>query len=84
MSSLESIEGSRFVSSRLRSLLNSFSPLEIVQISSSIGEKLWVRRRELIRVGGKFAQIALRQTRERARPKKSNDFEPIRETQSQF
>ena len=65
----EELDGDSFsgslVSPVLSSSLRSLSPQEALQISSIIGEKLWSRRRELARLGGKFAQIAIRQARDR-------------------
>ena len=53
------------VSPALSASLRSLTPQEALQISSIIGEKVWSKRRELVRLSGRLAQIALKQARDR-------------------
>lgn len=49
----------------LASELQSLSPTEAVQISSIIADKVWTRRGELLRIGGRFTRVLLQQARQR-------------------
>lgn len=49
----------------LTSELQALSPAEAAQISSIIADKVWTRRRELVRIGGRFTRVLLQQARQR-------------------
>ena len=49
----------------LRRELQTLSPAEAAQISNILADRVWTRRRELVRIGGKFTQVLLQQARQR-------------------